>query len=76
MKVVWGQVAKKFCKPYIDQVAVATKPHLDKARETMKPYTNQAVQAYGQFLESATKYHNQVLLFTDVIGYFSKFNLM
>ncbi|KAI3756158.1 hypothetical protein L1987_55974 [Smallanthus sonchifolius] len=54
------QVAKKFCKPYIDQVAVATKPHLDKARETMKPYTNQAVQVYGQFLESASKYHHQV----------------
>ncbi|KAJ0716088.1 hypothetical protein HanPI659440_Chr13g0508811 [Helianthus annuus] len=54
------QVAKKFCEPYIDQVAVATKPHLDKARDTAKPYTNKVVQVYSKFLESASKYHQQV----------------
>ncbi|KAI7727591.1 hypothetical protein M8C21_019340, partial [Ambrosia artemisiifolia] len=53
-------VAKKFCEPYIDQVAVATKPHLDKARETMKPYTNEAAQVYGKFVGIASKYHQQV----------------
>ncbi|CAL5087556.1 unnamed protein product [Urochloa decumbens] len=53
------QEAKKFSKPYIDQIATATKPHVDKIRTTLKPYTKRARHLYGQFLVTATTYHQQ-----------------
>ncbi|KAF5726314.1 hypothetical protein HS088_TW23G01059 [Tripterygium wilfordii] len=54
------QEAKKFSKPYIDQVATVTKPHIEKARAVLKPYTKEIVHAYGKFLEYASTYHHQV----------------
>ncbi|GJT28473.1 hypothetical protein Tco_0908748 [Tanacetum coccineum] len=54
------KIIKKVYKPYIDDIATATKPHLDKARDTMSPYTKEAVIAYGKFLESASNNHDQV----------------
>ncbi|PUZ71346.1 hypothetical protein GQ55_2G307000 [Panicum hallii var. hallii] len=53
------QEAKKLSKPYIDQIATATKPHVEKIRTTLKPYTKRAHHVYGQFLETATTYHQQ-----------------
>ncbi|KAM1507544.1 hypothetical protein TB2_016610 [Malus domestica] len=43
------QEAKKFSKPYVDQLTTVTKPHVDKA-----------VIAYEKFLKSASTYHHQV----------------
>lgn len=55
------QEAKKFSKPYVDQVATAAKPHIEKARFALKPYTKKAVHGYRKLLETATAYHYQVL---------------
>ncbi|EOA16656.1 hypothetical protein CARUB_v10004835mg [Capsella rubella] len=52
--------AKKFSKPYVDQVATTTKPHVDKIKVAMKPYTTKVIIVYTEFLESATTYHHQV----------------
>ncbi|KAG2286324.1 hypothetical protein Bca52824_045928 [Brassica carinata] len=60
MEKVTQKEAKKFSKPYVDQVSTATKPHVDKVRATMKPYTKKAVHYYKEFLKTATTYHHQV----------------
>ncbi|KAM0946671.1 hypothetical protein DsansV1_C08g0077991 [Dioscorea sansibarensis] len=52
--------AREVSRPYIEQVAVITKPHVEKLHVVMKPYTTRAVYAYGEFLKTATKYHDQV----------------
>lgn len=54
------QEAKKISKPYIDQITTATKPHVEKIRNTMEPYTKRACLVYGQLLETAITYHQQV----------------
>ncbi|KAL0297412.1 UNVERIFIED_CONTAM: hypothetical protein Sradi_6793300, partial [Sesamum radiatum] len=54
------QELRKVSKPYIDQVATATRPHVDTLRSALKPYTQEAVDAYGKFLKSATIYHRHV----------------
>lgn len=64
----WSQEAKKFSKPYIDQVATVAKPHVDNVRVALKPYTKKVVQAYGKFLKSATTYHHQVSTFITIIA--------
>jgi len=56
------QEAKKLSKPYIDQIVTATKPHVEKIRTTLKPYTKRARHVYGQFLQTATTYHQQVFV--------------
>lgn len=53
------QEAKKLSKPYIDQIVTASKPHVNRIRTTLKPYTKRAHHVYGQFLETATTYHQQ-----------------
>lgn len=61
--IIWFQEAKKFSKPYINQVAEITKPHVEKVRVALKPYTKQVVRSYRKFLKSANTYHHQVLVF-------------
>ncbi|XP_070669322.1 uncharacterized protein [Malus domestica] len=46
---IYFQEAKKFSKPYVDQLTTVTKPHVDKA-----------VIAYEKFLKPASTYHHQV----------------
>lgn len=57
------QEAKKFSKPYIDQIVVLTEPHVDKVQVALKPYTKKVLHAYGNLLKSASTYHHQVSIF-------------
>lgn len=66
------QEARKFSKPYIDQIAIAAKPHVDKVQVVLKPYTKEVVRVYGKFLESATTYHRQVSSFIFFLRYWKK----
>ncbi|KAI4313249.1 hypothetical protein L6164_026241 [Bauhinia variegata] len=55
-----NQEAKKFSKPYIDQVAVAAKPHADQVEVALKPNSKKVDYGYGKFLESTTTYQSQL----------------
>ncbi|PKA57871.1 hypothetical protein AXF42_Ash012410 [Apostasia shenzhenica] len=54
------QEAKKFSKPYIDQLTNKAKPHVEKVQVVTDPYRERAAQAYKKLVKTIVTYHNQV----------------